>query len=539
MAPGALALLLLATAGAVELFEGQAFYIGDPHAHTGASGDAGGSDIGECSTGDCGALSEVKQVAIDNGLDWMSLTDHVNGTAGADPDDWERAWAAGLAADDPDAGFLVLPGTELWYSMNGTNIGHKNVYWFGDNEQLAELTIPDVTFDGSETRIPECAVIWDWAEAARERWGELLVVAHHPGMDLPLITDWSCHTDERAAALSPVVEVYSEHGNSMEPDSAFDPPTLDSMPLSTIDHVLDPDGWNLRLGFMGGTDAHDTRPGSVCRLDGLLTHHDYAGGLTVLVIPDSEPFERAQVYAALTERRSYATSGPLLPAVIEVSSAGALLGGMGEELAFPTEQPVDLAVRVPAEHAAHVDAVLIVGPGLEQALDPAHEGAWTGSIGAGELPPWVYVEIVVDGASWWGDGGCEDGGETMDEHIWLSPVWFDDGPGDLDADGSSWAEGDCDDGDPGVGPHAQEDCSSGVDDDCDGWVDGDDPDCGGQPDTGPEDSVVPIDSDPPEDTGETPPELRCGCGVVRPAVAFLPLLAGILGVRRRRLSRPW
>ncbi len=49
---------------------------------------------------------------------------------------------------------------------------------------------------------------------------------------------------------------------------------------------------------------------------------------------------------------------------------------------------------------------------------------------------------------------------------------------DLDEDGVSPCEGDCDDQDPGVSPDAAEDCGNGVDDDCDGLVDGDDPECG-------------------------------------------------------------
>jgi hypothetical protein len=43
---------------------------------------------------------------------------------------------------------------------------------------------------------------------------------------------------------------------------------------------------------------------------------------------------------------------------------------------------------------------------------------------------------------------------------------------DLDDDGVSVSEGDCDDGDPAVNPNATEDCATAADDDCDGAADG-------------------------------------------------------------------
>lgn len=48
---------------------------------------------------------------------------------------------------------------------------------------------------------------------------------------------------------------------------------------------------------------------------------------------------------------------------------------------------------------------------------------------------------------------------------------------DFDEDGVTAAEGDCDDTNATVSPNAQEDCSDGIDNNCDGLIDTDDPQC--------------------------------------------------------------
>ena len=104
---------------------------------------------------------------------------------------------------------------------------------------------------------------------------------------------------------------------------------------------------------------------------------------------------------------------------------------------------------------------------------------WALTISPDQIPALVYPVVRIDGSSWYADQGfhCIDGGRDSTERLWLSPTWFETTSGDLDGDGVSWVEGDCDDGDPYRHPYAIESCTNGIDDDCDHLVDTMDDDC--------------------------------------------------------------
>ncbi len=538
-------LALLPVADGAEFFEGWGYYVGDPHVHTGASGDGGSSDLGGCS-GDCGAVAELDSLARSYGLDFFVVTDHVNGDQPSSDEGFLEVLGQVLSMHDPEGGMVTVVGAEVWFSLGVGLVGHKNLYLFADNEALATLTISDVRLDGTNVLVDACEDIWTWTAQVEATWGPALLLAHHPSLAGEMATDWSCHQGSEAARLSPAVEVYSEHGDSTWAETSFDPMWLGAEEGSSVQAALDPNQHALRLGFVGGTDRHDSRPGAVCQTDTVMSQHPYGGGLTIAMVPEHETFDREPLYQALVARSTYATSGPLLPAVVEFRSGGALLGGMGEELGLPPDQPLDLEVRVPESMEVHVDSVIAVGPDYRHELDPLGGGAWTRHVSADSVPAYLYVEIVLDGDSWYGADGCDDGGDGSDEHVWLSPAWLDEGEPDLDGDGVSWGDGDCDDGDASVSPEHEERCDSGVDDDCAGLVDEADPDCEPEPeDSGRPDSPVdsgagdsgdsPVGSDDTSGPDDEEPA-TCGCGG-SPAgagwlLALLPMLARRAGYRQ-------
>jgi len=129
----------------MERFEGKAFYLGDIHAHSGASLDGASTDLGEC-TGECGSLEGISETAKGNGLDFLALTDHVNGPFSSIAPDYLAGLEQIAAGNDPETGFITIPGAELMFKREGAdiNLGHKTLLMFGEPEALADLTIEDV-----------------------------------------------------------------------------------------------------------------------------------------------------------------------------------------------------------------------------------------------------------------------------------------------------------------------------------------------------------------------------------------------------------
>ena len=91
-----------------------------------------------------------------------------------------------------------------------------------------------------------------------------------------------------------------------------------------------------------------------CALDTEHSHHPYGAGLTAVVLPQGVPLTRTAIYEALIERRTYATSGPLLPVSVRYSTVGAQVGTLGSDLQFPSYQPLD--VRLDSDPAGDADS---------------------------------------------------------------------------------------------------------------------------------------------------------------------------------------
>ena len=124
------------------------------------------------------------------------------------------------------------------------------------------------------------------------------------------------------------------------------------------------------------------------------------------------------------------------------------------------------------------------------------EGTWQWVTGE----PWTFENFSAGEPNDLGGEDCLAGpqgtyGGTMNDidctnNPWMEGYTCEFGPfmyADADGDGWTPTDGDCTDYDASVNPGALEDCGNGVDDDCDGTMDGDDLECAGDDDTGDDD----------------------------------------------------
>jgi hypothetical protein len=424
-------------ANAAESFSGQTFFFGDLHAHTGVSQDAWAADGGledeedhehwesvsaECpeALGDCGTMEAVFDTAIANGLDFVALTDHHD----SDPEDFD--WLLELSLQRTD--LLVIPSAELRYQIpRVAQYGHKNIYVFEDGD-LTGLGLDDLIANGT-VREGYCAEdIWTNVAKLSNTFGPSLLWAHHPSASAVQTTDWSCHNEQ----YEPVVEIYSGWGNALSLDASFDPVVDDAEDRtaddwdaadSTVEEALE---LGYRIGFVGGTDRHDTRPGDMCDGGVDTSAHPYAGGLTMVALDGADAtLTRRAIHGELVGRRTFVTSGPQVPVQVAWTLArGTAPRGIGEVIDVASRGQTTLTVRVPTAYEDMVTSVRAVGYGtIRYPLRETTAGSWSVAIPNATIPSWLYVEVEIDGTMYYPDG-CADGGTDDLEYVWSSPTWF-------------------------------------------------------------------------------------------------------------------
>lgn len=425
----------LASMEAEVLLLGRRMMWGDLHAHSGLSHDGCEDNSRDCAAREATPAADFFALARSASLDFVALTDHAELTQYTLGDQSFDIWDVQQATVQQADGLVTMLGYEWTYARPGLSGGHKTVLLEEvescDSRRISSLADTEDTDhpSGALYHTPNLnaalsnAELWAMlAESAEDcdSAGRALTFSHHTAWTPPEMVDWTDPVNEPDPDFEPVVEIHSEHASSECAD-------LDAEGCDwgvATDRVHYPEGavqtalaQGYRLGFVGGTDSHDGRPGStedgpscIGRLDddGQLICHEQDGALTGLLARAGD-LDRGALLDHLFARETAATSGPRLPLRVALVTA-------------------DGAPHLPGAAVAAGDARLHIAldaddlGGLElieaALLTPDNQTrAWTDTLPA-------VLDVALDSAEtaylrlrlW-------DPTEAVEQRVWLSP-WF-------------------------------------------------------------------------------------------------------------------
>ncbi|MHC4914430.1 MAG: DUF3604 domain-containing protein [Planctomycetota bacterium] len=316
-------------------------------------------------------------------LDFAAAADHA---CYFTDNQWEWMQDVTNSADEPGR-FVTLVG----YEWAGNQV-HRNVYTSRDRLKL---------FRGMYRPTSNLDAVYPHLTGDRQ-------VVAGPHAPLAHGIKWEHHDPY----LERFVEIYSMWGAS---DEREDNPLLplaargageydSSSDRKSVRQLLET---GARLGFTGGGDCHEARPGFTCEdpgRQGEVPHNfaknlTYRCGLTASVMPD---LGRRELIEAIRERRTYATTGARI--LLDFSVGPLPMGSAGR---------CARAVCRAAVHAiGRIAALEVIGSGgVLHRREPGTldaELVWTDP-----QPPrpgeWYYLRVIQ-----------EDG-----QRAWSSPVWID------------------------------------------------------------------------------------------------------------------
>ena len=309
-------------------------------------------------------------------LDIFALADHSEYLT-------DRQWEyfVGVTNDFDDPGsFTTLVGFE-WTKHDP---GHRNLYYPGDGGPIARANDPVLGNLGELYKL------------ARDHGA--LLIPHHSANVVMGVTWEKGHAPE----VEKLVEIYSIWGNSERPAARGNPRPIRHLQGEKMGrHVQDALALGYRMGFVGGGDIHDGRPGD--ELHSLQQQPEVYCKLRRQGIMGvwAKALTRPAIFQALKERRTFATTN--VRTYLRFCVNGAF---MGSEIKCPGPRKLSVAAASEVPFAE----VEIVRNGEDIILDEPHERVVekefedTDPLGK---PAYYYARLT-----------CEDG-----EMAWSSPVW--------------------------------------------------------------------------------------------------------------------
>jgi hypothetical protein len=234
---------------------------------------------------------ELYAFARDEGfLDFGAISDHMEAITARQ---WDYFQAVANDFNEPGR-FATLIGQE-WTHHNprGGAPGHRNIYYAGSGG-------PSVSSTDSDCDTLE--KLWRKLDTIRDQ--EILAIPHHTANAI-MGVDWDQGWNPK---YERAVEIHSVWGSS---EKHGDDGNL--MPIHHCKgemrgrHVVDALKRGFRLGFVGGGDIHDGRPGDPLHTESYLSNTGkfWPSGYTAVLVPS---LSRQSVFAAMRDGRTYATT---------------------------------------------------------------------------------------------------------------------------------------------------------------------------------------------------------------------------------------
>jgi len=374
---------------------------GEFHSHSLYSADAAtcGAVPGQETYDPTGAYEYADDV---EDLDFVGLSDHAEyPNPIARPREhrrqrlnlWQSETLLGMDANDEsvrdgDDAFIVFadweytntPGFDNCHSDAG--YGHKNVIF----RDLSPDLLPEQRYAACNTRAdylaPDAWALWEALDEYRPSCprcvGDAMTIVHTPAMVGDVenpdnaqnhSTDW----DAMDGDFVRHVELMSKWGNSeghapeaagcSDPDTPLEHPTGDIDDTIAIRSILygrwiDDGNPDFVLGFVGGTDNHQGRPGNdIAGMCGM----QYRGGITGIV---SRPLTREGLWTSLWDRSTIALTADSRIRLLVAAETG------GRHITMGEVGPHDGTVRVRALASDEVSELhLIVDGCLDRVID--------------------------------------------------------------------------------------------------------------------------------------------------------------------------
>jgi Protein of unknown function (DUF3604) len=222
-------------------------------------------------------------------LDFGAITDHMEGVTDRQ---WDYFQAVANDSNEPGR-FATLIGQEWTHHDKRFGApGHRNIYYRGDGGPILRSTASDCnTLDKLWQKLDKAGL-------------DAIAIPHHSA-SADMGVDWDLGWN---AKYEKAVEIYSVWGSSECHADDGNPMATQVMKGEMRGrHVIDALRRGYRMGFVGGGDIHDGRPGNDLHTESYPEGfgHFWPGGFTAARVPT---LSRETVYDAMATGQTYATT---------------------------------------------------------------------------------------------------------------------------------------------------------------------------------------------------------------------------------------